>query len=1082
MITVYKIQILVFLYFLSDGISNAQKSPMAFGHLTTDDGLSQNYVYAILQDSQGFMWFATRDGLNRYDGNTFIVYKHNPDDTNSLSANFTVDIIEDDNGFLWIACNNGGVNKFNPTTGRFTRYMHDPDNPKSLSDNSVESMTKDSHGQLWFGTAFNGLNKFDPATETFSCYRNDSEGQFVGYVYDLFEDNRGDIWFVGDRGLFHVNTQTGLITHSLTAINRLAAHNISEDKAGNLWILAYSPLVGLVKYDRQTSRFTIYPLDDGVFLLHSCNLLDDGKNGFWVPTSKGLYHFDRQTGRFSHLYQHDEINPHSLNDNNVISVFQDRAGLLWLGTENDGLNILNFQQEQFGHYQHNPNDPNSLFRGRVNEIYEDPDGILWLGFFPRALDRFDRSTGKITHFVPGTENEKTLGKGYDVSSIHKDANGYIWIGGWESGLVRFDEQTGKFKHYRHIPDNPNSLISNNVIDIYEDSSGNLWVGQGVGLSCFNPQTEQFTNYTYNPTDSTSLGQISVRIIYQDRAGSLWLGTWQGVLSRFDYKTKTFHNFTPDLGNPLKLNGGSIYAIHEDRTGTLWLGSSDGLYRFNQENETFTRYTENKGLSSSSIEGILEDKAGRLWLSTKKGLSRFDPQTGIFRNYDAIDGVQDNNFTESCYWQGHSGEMFFGGSKGFYAFFPENIHDNAYIPPIVFTDFRLFGKSVPVGNGSVLKKTINQTDTLTLHYEQNNISFEFAALSYAAPEKNRYRYILEGFDTDWHNVGSKERLAVYTNLPSGSYVFRVQGTNHDGIWNREGKTIYLKILTPWWKTWWFKGMAVILLLGTVTIGFRLKLRNIKNRSREFERLVEERTAQLQAVNDELEITNESLHTVNKELESFSYSVSHDLRAPFRSINGFSQILLEEYQNKLLDKHGQDYLHRVRRGVQKMTQLIEDMLNLSRVSRDEMNIRQVNLSDMAKEIANDLRNSDPDRNVEFVIQDEIIANADERLIQSVLENLIGNAWKFTSKCPTAHIEFVTQQQDEKPVYFVRDNGAGFNMKYADKLFGTFQRLHDYKEFPGTGIGLATVQRIIHRHGGKVWAEGEVKKGATFYFTIP
>ncbi len=1059
---------------------------MAFRHLTTDDGLSQNHVYAILQDHQGFMWFATRDGLNRYDGNSFDVFKNNPGDPESLSYNFVIDLFEDDCGYLWIAA--GGVNKFDPETGRFTSYRHNPDNPNSISGDEVNSIAQDHQGYLWFGTAYDGLNKFDPATGIFTCYRNDVDGNFVGTINSVIVDSQGDIWFVGDRGLFHLNPQTLQVTRKLIRIDHLAADYLYEDKDCNLWLLTYSPVVGLVKYDRQTDRFTKYPLDADVIGLASSNILDNKQNGFWIPSSKGLYSFDRETGRFTNIFQHHETNPHSLNDNKVVSIYQDRAGLLWLGTETGGINILNYQQEQFCYYRHSPADPQTLSSGKVIAIHEDPDGILWLGFSPRALDRFDRSTGLITHYVPGNESENKLGKGSDVNSICKDKQGNLWVGGWNSGLDRFDEHTGQFKHYKYNPNNPNSLISNNVLSICEDNDGNLWVGQSGGLSFLNPKTEQFINYRNDPANPASLGLIDVCVVYQDRSGVLWLGGCNGVLSKFNSNTNNFTNYTPDPRDPQQLNGGNISAIYEDQSGTLWLGAGDGLYRFNRENGKVTRYTESKGLPSSSIGGLLEDKAGRLWLSTRNGLSRFNPQTGIFRNYDAIDGVQDNDFSETCYWKGRSGEMFFGASKGFYAFFPEDIRDNPYVPPIVLTDFRLFGKSVPIGNGSVLEKAISLTDSLTLNHKQNNISFEFAALSYAAPEKNQYRYILEGFDAGWHNVCSKERLAVYTNLKPGNYVFRVQGTNQDGVWNKKGKTILISILTPWWQTWWLRGMAVILLVGMVVISFRFSLRNIKNRSREFEHLVKERTAQLQTVNDELEttnkelaITNESLNKVNKELESFSYSVSHDLRAPLRSIDGFSQILLEEYQNKLLDEPGLDYLHRVRGGVQKMTQLIDDMLKLSRVNRSELNIRPVNLSNKVKEIADDLHISNSDRNVEFVIQEEITADADERLIQSVLENLIDNAWKYTSKLPLARIEFGMQQQNGKPVFFVSDNGAGFNMNYSQKLFGAFQRLHDAEEFQGTGVGLATVQRIIHKHGGKVWAEGEVDKGAVFYFTL-
>ncbi len=475
---------------------------LKFTHLTTNDGLSQGYVTAILQDRRGFMWFATRDGLNRYDGNTFVVYKNNPNDPGSLSSNFIQDLMEDDHGYLWIATNTG-VNKFDPATERFTRYLHDPNNPNSIGGAYVTSIARDSRGYLWFGTEDSGLDKFDPTTGTFTHYRNDSDGQFVGRITKVIAGSHGDIWFVGERGLFHLNPQTGQITRPPATRNGLSAESVYEDEAGNLWMLANSPIVGLVKYDRQAERFTKYPLAAraaGVLASTAnggsvnSNLVADGQNGLWVPSSQGLYYFDRRTERFTYRFQHDESNPDSLDSNAILSVYQDRGGVLWVGTENAGLNILNFRQEQFVHYMHRPADPNSLSPGRVKAIYQDPNGVLWVGFFPRALDRLDRKTGQITHYVPNPGDENTLGQGTNVDSIYKDAAGYLWVGGGGSGLDRFDERTGRFKHYRHNPDDPNSLISDNVYTIYGDRNGHMWVGQQYGISRFDPATDGFTNY------------------------------------------------------------------------------------------------------------------------------------------------------------------------------------------------------------------------------------------------------------------------------------------------------------------------------------------------------------------------------------------------------------------------------------------------------------------------------------------------------------------------------------------------------------------------------------------------------------
>ena len=737
----------------------ARASDLKFAHLTTTDGLAMNNVVSILQDHRGFMWFGTGDGLNRYDGNSFVAYKNNPNDPGSLSANFIRDLVEDDRGALWLAVY-PGVNKFDPTTERTTRYLHDARNPNSLSGDSVWSLARDSRGYLWFATADSGLDRFDPATETFVHYRTDSNGQFVGWLTRVVEDSQRDIWFVGERGLFHLNLHAGQRTRAPELIKSLSADDLYVDKAGDIWMLVYSPIVGLAKYERRTGRLTQYPLGGSASRLESNRFLNDGESGFWVASSLGLSYFDRRTERFTRLFQHDETNPHSLSDNSVVRIYRDRAGLLWVGTQNGGLNILNFQQEQFRRLTHRRANPNSLSPGKVTAIHEDSDGVLWVGFFPRALDRVDRKTGKVTHYVPGPQNKNRLSSGSEVNSIFRDARGYLWVGGFGAGLDRFDERSGQFTHYEHSPGISHSLMSNEVVSIYGDPSGHVWVGQFGGVSRFDPATDRFTNYRHGPSGSTRLA-YTVSAFHRDRSGTLWLGTWGGVLSRFDEKTDTFVNYTPELGDPKRLQGGSIGAIHEDRAGTLWLASGQGLYAY--DHKTFTRYTEVHGLPTVDIMGILEDGAGRLWVSTKKGLSRFDPRTKTFRNYDVSDGLLSDAFSRSCFQQGQNGEMLFCGSDGITAFFPENVRDNPYVPPVQITSFKILNKPVPIGAESVLKKAIAYADSLTLSYRHNVFSFEFAALSYANSHKNRYRYKLEGFDPGWNEVGSNQRLAIYTNL-------------------------------------------------------------------------------------------------------------------------------------------------------------------------------------------------------------------------------------------------------------------------------------------------------------------------------
>ena len=552
-----------------------------------------------------------------------------------------------------------------------------------------------------------------------------------------------------------------------------------------------------------------------------------------MPSSEGLSYFDRRARRFTHRFRHDEVNPHSLDSNAVFAVYQDRGGVLWVGTENAGLNVLDFRQQRFPHYRHRPFDPDTLSPGRVKAIHQDPDGVLWVGFFPRALDRLDRKTGRVTHYRP-REGDDPLGEGTNVNSIYRDAAGYLWIGGGGSGLVRFDERTGRFKRYRHDRGDPRSLVSNNVYTIYGDRSGQMWLGLEGGISRFDPASDGFVNYPV-PDNPTSVAN-TVWVIHQDRSGALWAGTWGGVLIRFDEQAKSFVSYAPDSRDPRKLNGGGINTILEDRTGTLWVGAFDGLYRYDRGSGTFARSTEAQGLPSSSIRCILEDRVGRLWLSTQKGVSRFDPREQTFRNYDVTDGLQSDEFSTGCF-QAPDGEILFGGTNGLNAFVPENVRDDAYVPPVVITGFTILNRPVPIGAGSVLERAIPFVESLTLPHEHNVFSFEFAALSYANAHKNRYRYRLEGFDTAWNEADSRRRLATYTNLDPGEYVFRVQGSNSDGIWNEQGVSLPIVLTPPWWRTTWFGASTAALVLLLLAGAYQLRMRQVRRGEKQLRDVIE-----------------------------------------------------------------------------------------------------------------------------------------------------------------------------------------------------------------------------------------------------
>ncbi len=1052
-----------------------------FTVLAGEEGLSSGNVFGMAQDDQGFLWFATADGLNRYDGYSFRIYRFEHGNPNSLSNNSMITICPGQGGVLWLATTGGGVDRFEPATETFTHYPHDQDDPNSLSSNSIPKygLCEDSQGILWVGTIDNGLDRLDPVSGNFTHYSHDPDNPnslSSNNIECVYQDSEEMLWVgTSNAGMNRLDPVSGQITRYMPdpddpyALPDVYVRGIYEDRNGTLWVGTER---GLASLDRQTGLFTHYTIaqiEPDAARFNSISLFfEDEAGNLWLGTNgAGVLKFDRKRQRVVQ-YENDPNDFYSLRNNFISSFLEEPSGTMWLGTLSGGANGFSTRPPKFIHYKHKADNTNSLADNFILSIFEDHTGIVWIGN-DRALNRWDRRSDTWQVYRNDPANPASISTG-SVTAIREDPDGTLWFGTFLGGLNRFDPGTGKFKAYRFNPEDPHSLGDDIIRSLCLDSRGVLWVGGwNNGLSRFNRDTETFQRYQNDPDNPASLSASSITSIYEDRANTLWVATEGGGLNRFNPGTGKFTRYQNDPQNLESLPGNVVRVLYEDLSGQFWVGTTSGLCKFDRATGTCTVYTEKEGLPNNTIEGILEDEEGNLWISTNNGLSRFNPRTGNFRNYDVIDGLQSNEFnvfTAFCR-SNRTGEMYFGGINGFNVFNPREVKDNPYVPPVVLTDFRLFGKTVPVGRGSVLEKTINETDSLTLAYNQNSLSFEFAALSYVAPMKNRYRYKLEGFDVDWHNVSSKERLAVYTNISAGDYLFKVQGTNEDGVWNKKGKTIFITILTPWWKTWWYRSIVIMLFIALVYFIFKLRIRNIKKRSQQFELLVKERTVQLE--------------TANKELEAFSYSVSHDLRAPLRSIDGFSQILLDEYQDDV-NAQGKNYLHRIRNAAQRMALLIDDMLSLSRISRSEMNIQQVNMSEMARGIEVELREVHPERLVEFIIQKDIKVYADAHLLYIVLENLIGNAWKYTSKHPSARIELGMLRQKDKRVYFVRDDGAGFETKYALKLFGAFQRLHDSKEFSGTGIGLATVQRIIRRHGGEVWAEGEVEKGATFYFTIP
>jgi len=849
-----------------------------FERLFEKEGLSRSAFHCAIQDATGFLWFGTADGVLRYDGYSLKAFRYDPAHPDSLSSNTVYAMIEDRQGRIWVGTTGGGLNKFNPDTETFTRYQHDPNNPNTISHNGVIALLEDHEGILWIGTEGGGLNKFNPDTETFTHYQHDSnnpESLSQNTTWFLHEDREGFIWAATwGEGLNRFNPQTETFSHyrhdpgnpRSLASDRVAA--IYEDQQGNLWVAGPG---GLNKLDRNTGTFTRYTGDPadlyslgrvGVWAMYP-----DRDGSLWLGSfGGGLKKFDPRTGQVKQ-YTHDPNNPKSLSSDLVWFVLQDQGGILWIGTSS-GLNTFNPRTEAFGYYTADPNAPVSLTSSQVEAIAEDQSHALWLGGTGGGVQKFDRATGTLTQYKHDPDNPNSLSPG--TQSLLVDHAGIIWHGTYSRGLDRFDPQTGAVTNYRHDSKDSHTISDNRVVEIYEDRSGNLWIGTLNGLNRMDRLREQFVRYSYDPEDPQSISDNAIWEISEDQAGNLWVGTYNG-LNKKPPGSEQFERYFFDPQDPNSLSHNTVFTLLEDPAGMLWVGTSGGLTRMNPQTHTFMRFTENDGLPCNSTQCILEHE-GNLWLSTKRGLSQFTPDYPRFRNYNVKDGLQGNDFYRACA-RLSSGEFVFGGFDGINIFSPDRITDNTRIPPIVLTNFTILNTPVSVN------QPLWEVTSLDLSHKDSVFAFEFAALDYADPDKNRYAYMLEGFDQDWTYVDSSRRFATYTNLDPGKYVFRVKGSNNDGVWNEEGVSVEIMITPPWWETIWFRVAMLALIVGLVIASVRWRVSVVERQKQQLEAQVAERTQELQQEVTERERTEQKVREQNTFLQTILDSLSY----PFYVIN-------------------------------------------------------------------------------------------------------------------------------------------------------------------------------------------------------
>ncbi len=848
MLNKIRLKLLFILLFLSNVTLFAQE--LKFAHITAEQGLSMGAVNCVLQDSRGFMWFGTQDGLNKYDGYSITVYKHNQLDSNSLANNFIYSLFEDKSGVLWIGTNGGGLDAFNLSTGKFTHYISKQNSINSLSNNNVRAIMEDKDGILWVGTD-EGLNAFDRKTKKFTRYLNDPKNPNSlsnNSAWCLLEASDGRIWigtYGGGLNVFDKKIKAFKNYQELDSKGQLIYENankvrsILEDKDGIFWIGTYGE--GVQIFDPKTGKYLNHlknnPANPNSLINDRITSVTEDANGIlWIGTyGGGLDQYYKKTGRFRHFY-YDEKNQNSLNSNQIKYILHDKVGSIWVGTEGGGINVHFRSSSKFKYYKKRDDSNNSLITNDVFSILEDKDGILWIGTKNGGLTTLDRKTDTYVQYPHlSVANNKT------VLSLCEDKEGVIWIGTWGGGLLSYDKRTKKATSYPTFIPQDNATI----VTIYEDKQGIIWVGTyGGGLFSYNKTNKEFFNYN----SGNGLTSDNIYTIFQDSNNNIWVGTEGGGVNKIDAITKKTSSYTRDEKQN-SISSNSINHIYEDFQGNIWFGTTNGLNKLNYKTNQFTHFFEKDGLPNAYIYCILPDKNGNLWMTTNKGISKFNPNVSnidgsAFRNYDVNDGLQGLEHNQGAFYKSKStGEMFVGGVNGFNAFFPEKIIDNQNIPTVRITSYKRFGSEVEMDTLIYDKKYIE------LSWRQNFFSFEFVALDYQMPGKNKYSFKLEGVDENW-SPASTQRYASYTELRGGDYIFRVRAANNDGIWNNDGITLYIRINPPFWQTKWFYALCVIIVIGGFWGFLKYRTSSIKRENKILEEKVEERTQELAQKNKDI----------------------------------------------------------------------------------------------------------------------------------------------------------------------------------------------------------------------------------------
>jgi len=1100
---------------------------LRFDQLSVEQGLAQESVLSIAQDKQGFMWFGGQSGLSRYDGYRVVVYKNIEGDSSSLADNWIGVLHVDSQGQLWVGTDNG-LDRFDSVSQTFIHYVQPGTSKRGNGNRHVHAIVEDGARGFWIATS-DGLQHFDPATGAFrSWHHDDSDPYSLGdnEVKALALDAQGRLWIGTVTGLDMLAPGSDRFEHFTVDAQPSSKFNVIQsllvDKQQNLWIgtmagaerwrlgpAGQAPLARLRLGEKQ-----------GFSAIRIASLFQDIDATVWIGSNAdGLLRWLPENDTFLQ-FRHQTGDKFSIADNQVASLFRDRAGSFWTGTWYNGVSRVDLGSGGFSRMVRAADDTATVADKKVRALADAGAGKLWLAT-SSGLKLYDTRDGAMQVFdmraTPGMSRDE------QVSALYRAPDGVLWVGG-RTGLHRFDLATRRFSTTRFAVGDPNSDTIRNIAG---DRSGLLWVSSRGGLHRFDPVSKQFTTFRHDPSNPDSLSDNMVRPVLEDRKGRLWIGTFHG-LDLLDRSTGRFRHFRHDSADPQSLSHDEVHFLHEDKRGVLWVGTANGLNRLDVDAKgqvRFRRFLRKDGMADDAIASILEDDEEQLWLSTNSGITRLDIRSGQFRNYDSADGIVEGSYFDGAGLRAADGTMYFGGFNGMTAFAPKDIHDNRVPPLVAITELQIFNKPVAIGRGEfahVLGTAINHSRSLVLTSRESVFSLEFAALHFAAPQRNMFAYRLEGFDQDWVMTDAGRRFATYTNLDPGEYVFRVKAANKDGVWNESGATLHITILPPFWKTWWFRSLMVLLVLGLIYGAYWQRMRILRRQQSKLERQVTERTAEVSQKNHELrskEIevraqshelalansslkkNEESLRQAKRKAEDatrqkseFLANMSHEMRTPLAGVIGMLGFALRDQQ---LHASTREQILRGQANAESLLAIINDLLDFSKIEAGKLSIENIDfvLGAAMENVVSLFEEQAAARSIGFSIDfapdlPPFVVGDPSRLRQ-VLVNLVGNAFKFTQhggvsvRVERAGVAAGQAHAQLNLIRFiVSDSGIGIDADAMARLFQKFEQADasTTRRYGGTGLGLAICRQLVELMGGTITATSVQGQGSTFTFILP